>query len=213
MKKFVDFIRITIAGGLLFMLPVAAIILIVLKAVGLLHRFSKPLAEKLPFTHVGGIAIVTIINLILLLLICFLAGLFMRTKFAQRIKKWLEDHVLVYIPGYSYLQAVSAEMLRNDETESWKPASIFVDDNEVICFVIDETENYCSVFLPSAPSPSSGSICVRKKSLITYLPITVVEAKLMIKQFGKGSAITIEKLRSINQAAEIKKPANEIIPK
>jgi hypothetical protein len=39
------------------------------------------------------------------------------------------------------------------KTENWKPASIFVDDNEVLCFVIDETEDYCSIFLPSSPSP------------------------------------------------------------
>ena len=76
----------------------------------------------------------------------------------------------------------------------WKPAAVFIDDNEVICFVIDESEHYCTIYLPSAPAPSSGTVCVREKDKVKYLDIDMAKAMILIKQFGRGAAQEIEKL-------------------
>src|SRR6185295_9359103 len=132
--KIANFIRITIAGGILFLIPVGAIIFIMAKAIGFLYRLSKPITARLPFQNVAGVGVNTLMSIILLLLACFLAGIFMRTKLAKRITQWLEDRVLVYVPGYAYIRARSTDWFSEEKTSSWKPASIFVDDNEVICF-------------------------------------------------------------------------------
>jgi uncharacterized membrane protein len=195
-NKFSNFIRITIAGGIIFLVPVGVIVFILAKTINFLYRLSKPITSRLPFENVGGVGVNTLMSIVLLLLICFLAGIFMKTKLAKRIIQWLEDRVLVYIPGYSYIRARSTDWFSDDKTSNWKPATIFVDDNEVICFVIDETNDYCSIFLPSAPTPSSGSICVREKAKVTFLPINVSEAVSMIRQFGKGASSSIEKVKN-----------------
>ena len=197
--KLTRFVRITIAGGILFLIPVVVIIIVLAKAFTLLRGFSKLIADKIHFTQVAGIGATTLISIVLLLLICFIAGIFMRTKFARKIIVWLEDRVLIYIPGYSYIRARSSDLLNKEKTNGWKPASIFVDDNEVICFVIDETNDYCSIFLPSAPVPSSGSICVREKTKVTFLPINVSEAISMIRQFGKGASVPIQKIKPVSK--------------
>ena len=193
--KLTNFLRITIAGGVLFLIPVCAIIFIMAKTVNFLYVLSRPITAKLPFKNVAGVGVNTLMSIILLLLACFLAGIFMRTRLAKKIVQWLEDRVLVYIPGYSYIRARSTDWFSDEKTHSWKPASIFVDDNEVICFVIDETADYCSIFLPSAPTPSSGSICVREKKNVTFLPITVSEAVSMIRQLGRGASLSVEKVK------------------
>ena len=202
MHKLMAFLKTTIAGGILFLIPVVVIIFVVAKAFSILQAISKPIAAKLPFTNIAGVADDTIVTVVLLLLICFLAGIFMRTKLANRIVKWLQDRILVYIPGYSYVQALSTDWFSKERTANWKPASIFVDDNEVICFVVDETEDYCSIFLPSAPSPSSGSICVRKKRDVTFLPITMSETIVMIRQLGKGASSQIQKVKPVHESSE-----------
>lgn len=193
MNKLVKFIKVTLAGGILFLIPMIVLIVVVAKAMNLLKHVSKPLAERLGYTQVAGIGLSTLISIFLLLVLCFLAGLLMRTPRAKQLKTWLETSVLVYIPGYSYLQALSTDKLSTAGTSNWKPATILVDDNEVVCFVIDETEHYCSIFLPSAPTPSSGSVCVREKRLVRYLPINVAQASLIIRKFGKGAADVMEK--------------------
>ena len=195
-RKFANFVRITIAGGMLFLIPVGAMIFILAKTIGFLYRLSQPITARLPFKNVAGVGVNTLMSIILLLLTCFLAGIFMRTNLARKMTQWLEDRVLVYVPGYSYIRARSKDWFSDEKTSNWKPASIFVDDNEVICFVIDETEDYYSIFLPSAPTPSSGSICVREKNKVTFLPINVSEAVSMIRQLGKGASSSIEKVKN-----------------
>ena len=195
MRKLTDFFRITIAGGILFLIPVGAMIFILAKTINFLYNLARPITARLPFRNVAGLGVNTLVSVILLLVICFLAGIFMKTNLAKRITQWLEDRVLVYVPGYSYIRARSTDWFDKGKTDNWKPASIFVDDNEVICFVIDETEDYCSIFLPSAPTPSSGSICVREKKNVTFLPIKIPEAVSMIRQFGKGASLSIEKVK------------------
>jgi len=195
MQKLLNFIKVTIAGGILFLIPVVAIIFIVGRAFGLLQNIARPIAKALPFTRVAGVGVLTLISIILLLVVCFLAGIFMRTRMARTIIKWLEDRVLIYIPGYAYIHERSTEWLSNQRTSSWRPATVYIDDNEVLCFVIDEGEDYCSIFFPSAPVPSSGSVSARPKKFVTYLPISVSEAVLIIRQFGKGAAAVIDKVK------------------
>jgi uncharacterized membrane protein len=201
MKQVINFIKTTIAGGILVLIPVVVSVIILAKVFSFLQRFSDGIARRLSFASIGGVGISTMISIVLLLIICFLAGVVVRTKSARGIVGWLEDRVLVYIPGYAYLKAISANALTKEGTANWKPATVFIDDNEVICFVIDESENYCTVFLPSAPTPSSGMVGARHKSNIRYLSLTVRETILLIKQFGKGAAKEIERLN----AAEIQK--------
>src|SRR5262249_27015061 len=144
--KFTRFVRTTIAGGIVFLIPVGVIIFIMAKAIDFLYRLAKPITARLPFDHVAGVGVNTLLSIILLLLVCFLAGIFMKTKLAKKIVQWLEDHVLVFVPGYSYIRARSTDWFSEEKTSNWKPATIFVDDNEVICFVVDETEDYYSIF-------------------------------------------------------------------
>jgi uncharacterized membrane protein len=192
MKKLMAFIRTTIVGGILVLIPIVVCIIILTKVFNFLQRLSDVIAKGLPFTNVAGVGISTLISIVLILIICFLAGAFMRTKFMQRIIVWVEDRVLVYIPGYAYIKARSSSVLEG--TDQWKPATVFIDDNEVICFVIDESENYFTIFMPSAPTPSSGTVCAREKTKVKFLSLTVAQTILLIKQFGKGAAEEIEKL-------------------
>jgi uncharacterized membrane protein len=202
MNKLVTYVKTTLIGGILVLIPVGVTIFILSKLFNFLERFSDILAKHLPFTNVAGIGIKTLISIFLVLLICFLAGVFLRTRFMQRVITWLEDYILVYIPGYSYLKAVSSSALTKEGTATWRPATVFIDDNEVICFVIDESENYFTIFLPSAPTPSSGTVCAREKTKVKFLSLTVPQTILLIKQFGRGAAKEIEKLSLTGEVAE-----------
>ncbi|MGF6929223.1 putative membrane protein [Chitinophaga sp. W2I13] len=195
MKNFFHYIKITIVGGLLLLIPLFVLIAVIVKAGSLIKRVVVPIAHKLP-VQVPGIGKETLLTILILLLLCFLAGIFMHTGIARRFKRILEDDILVHIPGYSYLQALSTDKLTSSQASNWKPAAVLIDGNEVICFVVDETEHYCSIFFPSAPTPSSGIICAREKQDVRYLPISVSETITIIRRLGKGSAAVLEKIRN-----------------
>lgn len=193
MKKVISFIKVTILGGILLLLPLFVLVMALAKAISMVHEVTTSVAHEVPF-KVPGIGVATLLTTIIILLLCFIAGLFMYTGVAKRFKEFLEEDILVHIPGYSYLRALSTDQLADDHSTNWKPATIPVDGNELLCFVIDETEHYCSIFLPSAPTPSSGSICVREKGDVRYLPVDVLETIRLLKRFGRGSAAVLEKM-------------------
>ncbi|MBO9570861.1 MAG: hypothetical protein J7497_01415 [Chitinophagaceae bacterium] len=194
MRRIITFIRITLVGGILLLIPLTAMIIVTLKALMILKRIITPITDKMELDKVAGVGAETFVSILLLVIICFIAGMFMRTQRARQFKQWMENKVLVYIPGYSYLQALSNDKLAAQGSD-WKPATIYVDDNEVICFITGESEHYYSLFLPSAPSPSTGSVRVRDKNSVTHLPITVSETVMIIRQFGKGGAKVLELVR------------------
>jgi uncharacterized membrane protein len=194
MKNLFNYIKLTIVGGALLLIPLFVLVAVIVKAGSLVKRIVTPIAHRLPF-QIPGIAKETLLAILVLLLLCFLAGIFMHTGIAQRFKKLLEEDILVHIPGYSYLQALSTDKLTNSHSSTWKPATVQIDGNEVICFVIDETEHYCSIFFPSAPIPSSGTVCAREKQEVRYLSISVSEAIAILRQLGKGSAAALEKIK------------------
>lgn len=195
MKSFFSYVKVTIIGGALLLIPLFVLIVVLLKAGSLIKRVVIPIAHRLP-VQIPGIGKETLLTILILLLLCFLAGILMHTGIAQRFKRILEDDILVHIPGYSYLQALSTDKLTHSHTATWKPATVLIDGNEVICFVVDETEHYCSIFFPSAPTPSSGTICAREKQDVRYLPISVSETIIMLRRLGKGSAAALEKIRN-----------------
>ena len=193
-RSILKFVRFTIAGGVFFLLPMVVLGIVLSKAYGIVSSVIHQSA----ITSLAGPVARVIITILFLLFVCFLSGLLMRTKMAKHLVSWLEEKVLIFIPGYSFIKTLSSSKL-DKSTEDWKPAAVFIDDNEVICFVIDESEHYCSIFLPSAPAPSSGSVCVREKDKVKYLPISMAEAFVLIKKFGKGAAQHIEKLIPIGK--------------
>ncbi len=71
MKKLKIFIKVTFAGGILFLIPVVAMAIVVAKTIGVLRHLSAVIAEKIPYSHVAGIGVITLISILLLLILCF----------------------------------------------------------------------------------------------------------------------------------------------
>ncbi|MFB6453899.1 DUF502 domain-containing protein [Chitinophaga sp. Hz27] len=194
MKQFWLYLKNTIASGMLMVISLFVLAFVIMRIILFTKKIVTPIAHHFPF-QIPGIGKETLVTILLLLVLCFLAGLFMKSNMAQRFHKWLEDNILMHIPGYSYIRALSTDVLTSGHQSAWKPASILIDGNEVICFVIDETENYCSIFFPSAPSPTSGTVSARQKEDIRYLSATVAETIGIIRRSGQGAAEILEKIR------------------
>ncbi|GAO42597.1 hypothetical protein [Flavihumibacter petaseus] len=193
MKSIGQFVKNTIIGGLLLMIPLVCVILVGGKALQLVRKLISPITNRLQDRNIAGVGLGFILTAVVLIFLCFIAGLLMKTPTAKKFKQFLENQVLVYIPGYFYIQAISNEKLDTAATSNWKPAVFIADENETICFVTDESPGHYSIYIPACPSPSTGSVVSRKKEDVRLLPITVPEALSMIRQFGKGAATAVEK--------------------
>ena len=79
----VHFIKTTVIGGLLFLVPLVVLILILTEAAELMMMVAGPMADWVPIDSVGGMALANLIAAAVLVLVCFIAGLVARAAFLR----------------------------------------------------------------------------------------------------------------------------------
>jgi hypothetical protein len=80
MRQIFDFVKTTVLGGAIFLLPFAATLLVVVKAGKMAVDSVTPLAEKLPFPKGEVVIAVYVVGASLLVLVAFAAGLLARSR-------------------------------------------------------------------------------------------------------------------------------------
>jgi len=105
-----NFLKTTVIGGLIFLVPMVVLGLVIGKAISVMLVIAEPMAGILPVDSVGGIAIVNVIALAIVVLVCFLAGLVARTGFAQKLADTAESTILQKIPGYTLIKGLATAL-------------------------------------------------------------------------------------------------------
>ncbi len=191
MKSIISFIKTTLIGGLFFVIPFVLLVLIIGKVMDILRKLVAPIVDKIPLEAIegiGGITISRIFALLVLLLLCFIAGLFAKTKKANDLKKWVEAKILSHIPGYGLLKGLT-EYAAGLDSEHLKDV-VLVDIEEVwqIGFLMDEIDDELStVYIPGAPNPMSGDVFFVKKERLKKLDLPELSAMKIYKKLGLDS--------------------------
>ena len=105
MKNILQFLRTTLVGGILFLVPIVVLVIVLGKALGLAHKLVDPLAEHIPVHSVIGLRTPVLLAISAIVFFSFLAGFVARTKLAQKIINGLEAAVLSNVPGYQSSKA------------------------------------------------------------------------------------------------------------
>lgn len=187
MKSFFDFIKTTITGGILFLLPVVLLIIIFTKAYAILHKLSAPISEKLP-ELIFGFDGSNLIAILLLVIICFFSGLLFRSKFAKKWITKIEDDVLINLPGYALIKSITAGAIGKQSDTDMTPILIHEDDSFSLAFLVEKGEKFSTVFIPEAPRHDSGEVKIIHTERIEKLDISTHKFTQTIKTFGKGAS-------------------------
>jgi len=127
--------------------------------------------------------------LVVLLLICYLAGLLASTMPAKKIISWIEDSVLANIPGYTFMKKAGENLMGFDTEKSYPVILVSIEEAWQIGFLIERVdESHIAVYVPGAPSPWSGSMYFMPNERIKEIDITYKEALNIIKNIGAGSS-------------------------
>ncbi len=187
------FLKTTILGGIVFIIPIVVFIVVIGKALLLTNKIAEPLANLLAIEPVGGVAVVNLFALVILILICFLAGLAAKTVSARKFIRSLEANVLNRIPAYILLKAKTQSALTPEEIEDLRPAITRFDDSWQLVFEVERLkDDKVVVFLPGSPDPWTGSICVVSADRVAPLAVTVNTAANLMKRLGRGSRDTLQ---------------------
>jgi len=187
-KKPVKFIMTTVIGGVIFLVPAVVLVMVILKAVDLMKKVAKPLANWLPVETIGGVALADIIAIVTLLLICFVAGLVARQASAGKLLNQLETRLLEKIPGYKMVKSV----LKGFDTTKeggLKPVILKIGSARQAGFEVQRLDDGRSVvFLPESPSAFTGITQVIPAEELTYLDVPLKRIVECSQNYGHGLA-------------------------
>jgi uncharacterized membrane protein len=185
MKTLTDFLKITLVGGLLVVLPLWLSILLLLKAIKSALSLLHPIAKLVPQTLVHP----DVVAFCLLLLICFAVGLLSRTRLGQRFGDWLEHRLLDHIPGFSLVRSMTRQLAGAKDEQSFQPALVEIEEALVPAFIIEKhADGQFTVFVSSSPTPMAGAIYILQPERVHPVDVPLRKAMVCVTKWGSGAA-------------------------
>ena len=184
MKSLAELTKTTLIGGLLVVLPIYLSILLLAKTLSGILALLSPVTAAIP----AGAQFKQVLALMIVLGVCLVAGLVVRTGAGLRAKNALERSVLEKIPGYSLVRGL-ASRLGGDESEgTFQPALVEIEDALAPGFIIEELEDgRYTVLVPSVPTPAAGSLFILPRERVHPLDVPFTQAVKVISKWGAGA--------------------------
>jgi uncharacterized membrane protein len=189
MNGLLRFLKTTIVGGALYLVPIALVVVVLAKVHAVAAKLVEPIAARLELHEIGGMNAARVIAVVGVLLLCFLAGLVAQTRVAKRLVGWLEQAILSNLPGYSMVHALGEQVTGHATTGTeLKPVLARIEDAWQLAMLVEPVDaEHLAVFVPGAPDPRSGSIYLLTKDRIKPVDISTRDAMKCIKGLGIGA--------------------------
>lgn len=148
MRAYGKFVLRPLVAGFLVLAPIYLAALLLLKALKSLIDLVQPIAKVLP----AWLPAEQILALLLILILCFLTGVGIRTRIGHAIWEQIEKSLFQRIPGYALFRSLAQRMAGKSEETAWKPALVEIEEALVPAFIIEELDDgRLTVFVPLGP--------------------------------------------------------------
>jgi len=184
MKTALAFTTRALLSGLLVVVPIYLATLLLLKGMQSVVGLVRPLAMLLP----EWIPAESALSLLLVLLVCFLIGVAVRTRAGQAVRGQVETTFFEKIPGYALLRGLTQQIAGESRDKLWKPALYESDEGLIPAFIIEEFEDgRYTVFVPSIPTPFAGAVYVVEARRVHPLDVPFTDALKTVSRWGSGA--------------------------
>lgn len=175
----------TVVYGLLIIVPVAIIFLLLVKMTEILEKVATPLGLESNFGAAIALVIVAVIAVLFVLIFAWIVG-----SVTRRVVSYekFESTILNGIPGYPIIANVVRGF--SEGKTSYPPALVELHGPgaAALGFVMEEHANgRVTVYIPSVPVLTVGSLFVVERDRITRLEAGAKEVADCISQWGVGS--------------------------
>jgi uncharacterized membrane protein len=202
MKPLAEFTKTTLVGGLLIILPIYVALLLLLKAAKGLLGLLEPVSSRIPAEQFRGIAAI-----LLLVVICFVVGIIVRTGPGLRAKNAVEQAVFEKMPGYTFLRGLTKRLTGSSEEQTLQPALVEIEEALVPAFIVEELEDGSyTVLVPSAPTPMAGSIYILPRERVHPVAISFTTAIGVFSKWGTGAGEFVRAMKTVPVAPPATQP-------
>jgi uncharacterized membrane protein len=201
LKRTKNFFKTTLLGGIIVILPAIILFLAFKWLFGVVGHAIAPLSslviDSLPTPEQYNPLIATLMALLVIILSCFMFGLFVRTRLGLMIYSAFENSLLSRAPGYRMIKETVNQLLgkKTSPFSSVALVRIFENDTKVTAFITDRQEDgTITVFVPTGPNPTSGFIYHLDQQYVHPVKVSVEEAMRSVISCGAGSGALLGKL-------------------
>ena len=197
MKRIKDFLKTSLLGGLVVILPVAILIFVFKWIFNLVTNMVQPLTDLVLERSQMQEILADILVIAVILTLCFVIGVFVRTRLGKWIFQTLENKILKIAPGYSLIKETVMQFIGSKKSPFSSVALVQIFANETLAsaFVTDTHEDGSyTVFVPTGPNPTSGNIYHLEARFVHPVDVPVEDAMRSIISCGAGSTKLIKAL-------------------
>ena len=184
MKGLAELTKTTLIGGVLIVLPIYLSVLMVAKTLSVIVALLAPVTATIP----AGAQFRQLIAVLIVLTVCFVAGIVVRTGAGRRAKNALERSVLEKIPGYELVRGLTARVSGDEREGAFRPALVEIEDALSPGFIIEELEDgRYTVLVPSVPTPAAGALFILPRERVHPVDVPFTQAVKVISKWGAGA--------------------------
>ena len=184
MKHCREFVVNVLVSGLLIVVPLYLAVVLLLKAMQSLAKLVRPLARLLPEWFPAE----HLLSLLLVLLLCGLVGVAVRTRTGRAMRERLEKALFERLPGYALLRSLTQRLAGESQENVWQPALVEIEEALVPAFIIEELEDgRFTIFVPSVPTPFAGAVYVLSRDRVHPLDVPFTQAVQAVSRWGSGT--------------------------
>ena len=193
MKYVREFLTNALVGGALVVLPLYLAMLLLLKGMKAVVGLVRPVATLLP----DWMPAENLLALLLVLIVCFVGGIAVRTRAGQAIRGYMQASVFGKIPGYTMFRGLTQRMAGEAKEDEWQPALVEIEDALVPAFIIEHhNDGRFTVFVPSVPTPFAGAVYILSRTRVHPVDVPFKQALQSISRWGSGSKELVAAMRA-----------------
>ncbi|WP_049723781.1 DUF502 domain-containing protein [Gilvimarinus polysaccharolyticus] len=209
MSRIRSFLVLTLLGGLAVVLPMTIFVFLLQWLVGVLDNLIAPLSRWLANYITVGEHGADVLSLALVLGVCFVVGLLVKTGIGRWLHSKLDSLFSRLAPGYSTIREMVTQVMGGEGNASLLNGKVCrayimgaTSPVSVTGIVTAEHESGdYTVYVPTAPIPTSGFVYHLPADCVVLLPEVSVEAAMRtVIACGSGSQIIMPPAVAHNSA-------------
>lgn len=203
MGKLKRFLKTSLLGGVVVILPVAILAAVSVWLFNLVTGLIAPLTRLLIEDSQLNVYAAQGLVVVLIILACFFVGVLVRTRLGAFLYRVIENRILKLAPGYSMIKDTVLQIFGNRDDSPFSSVAIarlFGNDTRVTAFITDRhADGSYTLFVPTGPNPTSGLIYHLDGKYVQPVNIPVQDAMRSIISCGAGSARLMQEYTAARQ--------------
>jgi uncharacterized membrane protein len=191
MRKTLGVWKTTILGGVFFLLPFAVVMFLIGELSVIVAPIAKEIGKRFPDIGFGFVSSATVLAILLLVLLCYVAGLVARSALAARFSGKIEKTIIFLFPRYAILKDQMASNLGGHAIDpTMKPVLVRMEGISRLGFeTARAADGTVTVFLPGSPDPWQGHLVVVAPDRVETIAADFGAAVSMCESLGRNPPI------------------------